>query len=128
MPIKCDNAEMLMIAGLDSEFEVVDPADQHICEVVGAVLAKHYPLYDWLVRADRKQGVIDIINVSLDGALGCRIHIKGQASVSELEHKAMMFGGEILERFNVTRGAMKMEEMLSLPTDFAGRKTNVDRS
>jgi hypothetical protein len=105
--------------------EIADPLDQQICEVVGAVLLKHYPLYDWLVCADRRKGMIDIINVSLDGQLGCRMYMDGAASTSELEHKAMMYGGEILERFNVTRGAMRYQEVADLPRDFAGRITNV---
>jgi hypothetical protein len=105
--------------------EIADPLDQQLCEIVGAVLMKHYPLYDWLIRADRRKGMIDIINVSLDGQLGCRVFMDGPASVSELEHKAMMYGGEILERFNVTRGAMRYQEIAELPRDFAGRIINV---
>ncbi|MFZ4856149.1 MAG: hypothetical protein ACOYL3_07105 [Desulfuromonadaceae bacterium] len=105
--------------------EIADPLDQQLCEIVSAVLMRHYPLYDWLVRADRRKGMIDILNVSLDGQLGCRIFMDGPATVSGLEHKAMMYGGEILERFNVTRGTMKQQEVAELPRDFAGRITNV---
>lgn len=101
--------------------EIADPLDQQLCEIVGAVLMKHYPGHDWLVQADRRKGFIDIRNVSLDGQMGCRISMSGAASVSELEHDAMIYGGEILERFHVTRGALRPAEVDQLPTDFAGR-------
>lgn len=107
--------------------QVADPLDQQLCEIVGAVLIKHYPLYDWLIEADCRKGFIDIRNVSLDGQLGCRIKMNGPASSSELEKLAMRYGGEILERFNVTRGAMNLQEIDALETDFSGRVTNVDR-
>jgi len=108
--------------------QVADPLDQQLCEIVGAVLMKHYPLYDWLIEADRRKGFIDIRNVSLDGQLGCRIYMGGPATSSELEKLAMRYGGEILERFGVTRGAMRIQEIDALETDFAGRVINVDRS
>lgn len=100
---------------------IVDPLDQQICELVAWVLARHYPGYNWLVQADRKVGFVDIRNVSLDGAMGCRIPLGGYATASELELLAMRYGGEILERYHVTRGAMDQDQIDALPTDFAGR-------
>lgn len=127
MQVQCVDRSPLIARELAAD-EMIDPLDQQLCEIVGAVLHKHYPLYDWLVQADRRKGFVDIRNVSLDGQLGCRILMNGPASVSELEHKAMMYGGEILERFNVHRGAMRSDEMDALEKDFAGRVINVDRN
>lgn len=101
--------------------QIADPMDQQLCELVAGVLVKHYPGHDWLVEADRRKGFIDIRNVSLDGQLGCRIPMNGPASVSELEKIAMRYGGEILERFHVTRGALRRNEVDALPTDHRGR-------
>jgi hypothetical protein len=105
---------------------IVDPLDQQICVLVAQVLMRHYPGHDWLVEADRRKGLIDIRNVSLDGSLGCRIPMGGYATASELEKLAMRYGGEILERFHVERGRLNSEQVNALPTDFAGR-LRVDR-
>lgn len=100
---------------------VVDPIDQQICVLVAQVLLHHYPGHNWLVEADRKKGLIDIRNVSLDGSMGCRIPMGGYATASELEMKAMRYGGEILERFHVERGVLNQDKIDALPTDYAGR-------
>lgn len=100
---------------------IVDPLDQQICELVAGVLLRHYPGHDWLVQADRRKGLIDIRNLSLDGQLGVRIPMRGLASASELERLAMVYGGEILERFHVERGRLDQDKLDALPTDFAGR-------
>jgi hypothetical protein len=100
---------------------IVDPYDQAICEQAARCLVTHYPGYDWLVEADYRKGFIDIRNVSLDGQMGCRIKMSGYASASELDKIVMRYGGEILERFGVVRGAKQVDAVDSLPTDFAGR-------
>ena len=100
---------------------IVDPLDQQICELVAGVLLHHYPGHNWLVQADRRKGLINIRNLSLHGGLGCRIPMGGYASASELERLAMLYGGELLERFNVERGRLDQVAVDALPTDFAGR-------
>lgn len=116
----CRNDQPIIDRGFDP-LMIVDPMDQQICEIVARVLLAHYPGHDWLVEADRRKGFIDIRNLSLDGAMGCRIKMGGLASVSELETLAMRYGGELLERYHVARGRMDREAVDSLPTDFAGR-------
>lgn len=118
--IICHNDEPTISRELDP-LQIVDPLDQQICEIVARVLVRHYPGHDWLVQADRKKGLIDIRNVSLDGSMGVRIPMNGAATSSELERVAMRYGGEILERFHVARGRLDQEAVDELPTDFAGR-------
>jgi len=100
---------------------IVDPIDQQICEMVARVLLKHYPGHNWLVQADRRKGLIDIRNMALHGNLGVRIPMNGYATASELDNLAMRYGGEILERFHLTRGRLDHDEINALPTDIAGR-------
>lgn len=100
---------------------IVDPLDQAICEQVALTLLRHYGGYDWLVEADHRKGFIDIRNVSLDGQMGCRIPMNGYASSSELDKIAMRYGGEILERFGLVRGAKRLDDVENLSQDFAGR-------
>lgn len=119
----CRNDEPLISRELTDvdPVAIIDPVDQQICEVVAGVLVRHYPGHDWLVQADRRKGLIDIRNLSLDGALGVRIPMGGYASASELERLAMLYGGEILERFHVQRGRLDQDRLDALPTDFSGR-------
>lgn len=108
---------------VDREVEplmVVTPMDQQLCELVSRVLIKHYPGHDWLVEADCRKGFIDIRNISLHGQMGCRIPMDGAASSSELEAIAMRYGGEILERFHVTRGGLRQHEIEAIGTNVAG--------
>lgn len=116
----CRNDEPLISRDLDPT-DIIDPIDQQICELVALVLVRHYPGHNWLVQADRRKGLIDIRNLSLDGALGCRIPMGGYATASELEKLAMRYGGEILERFHVERGRLNLDKVEDLATDFAGR-------
>lgn len=120
MDVICSNRE----AGIERQLEagtVLDPIDQQIAEQVAGVLIKHYPGHDWLVQVDRRKGLIDIRNLSLDGAMGCRIPMDGPSSSSELDQIAMRYGGEILERFNLKRAGLDMDALCDLPVDFAGR-------
>lgn len=116
----CRNDEPVISRDMDV-FDIVDPMDQQICEMVAGVLLRHYPGHEWLVQADRRKGMIDIRNISLDGGLGCRIKMDGPATSSEMERLAMLYGGELLERFHVERGRLNQEKVDDLPMDFAGR-------
>jgi len=52
--------------------------------------------------------------------MGCRISMGGYASSSEIEHLAMQYGGELLERHGVARGAVDYNALAQLKTDIAG--------
>jgi hypothetical protein len=99
---------------------IVDPMDQSICQLVAGVLQRHYPGHEWLIEADRRKGFIDIRNLDLNGKMGCRIDMGGYATASEIEHLAMQFGGELLERHHVARGAVDHMAMAQLKTDITG--------
>lgn len=99
---------------------IVDPMDQQICQLVGSVLQRHYPGHEWLIEADRRKGFIDIRNLDLNGKMGCRIDMGGYASSSEIEQMAMQYGGELLERHHVARGAADHEALVNLQTDSDG--------
>jgi len=118
--IVCRNDEPVVSRDMEIT-DIIDPIDQQICEMVGQVLLRHYPNHQWLVQADRRKGLIDIRNLSLDGQMGCRIPMDGYATASELERLAMRYGGEILERYHVERGRLNQERVDELPTDFSGR-------
>lgn len=106
---------------IDMSEGIVFPQDLDVCRIVGETLCQHYPGHNWLVEAQTRTGMIDIRNTSLDGMMGCRIPMVGFATASELAVLAMRYGGELLERYRVARGAADEIQLELLPTDNVGR-------
>jgi hypothetical protein len=97
-----------------------DTKDFAVAKSVADVLNKHYAGYMWAVNADSQTGMVQIRNFSLSGEWGFNLHMtKVQEDVSgKLIRDA---GGEILERYRVSRGTIKHQQVDELATDFAGR-------
>ena len=79
-------------------------------------LTKHYPGHMWAVNVN--QGVAFIKNLMLSGNWGFIIKLK---DIDNDYKKVIQAGGEILERYNVSRGRLKEQEILNLDRDFALR-------
>jgi hypothetical protein len=88
------------------------------------VLGKHYPGHLWKCTVHR--GVADIQNLNLSGRWGFRMFLDQQWSASILARSVMMAGGELLERYRVSRGKAQQDELAQLPTDFTGRVVLAD--
>lgn len=104
----------------DVDDGITHPLDEQICAIVGQVLTQHYPGHMWRVDADHRAGMVDVRNLSLDGKHGIRMKMDGPVTASELMREAMLVGGEILERYGVTRGIMNPDEIEALPQDRLG--------
>lgn len=76
-----------------------------IAKQIGTDLVKHYPNRQWLVDVDSRNGVIVISCPSLSKTKGYRLHIR-RDTIAELLPRCRRAAGEILERFNVTRGRL----------------------
>lgn len=89
---------------------------------VAETLMKHYPNHRWGVRVS--QGVIYVKNLTLSGKFGFIVKLTDVYSASDLDKKLLLAGGEILERFRLSREAMGFDRIedkaVVLPTDFAG--------
>jgi hypothetical protein len=90
----------------------------NLMEQVRSTLEKHYPGGFWLCGVN--QSVIIIRNTLLAGDAGYVIHIPMIYSASWLEHEVMVAGGTILEAYRQQRGKMRLDQVIGLPTDFAG--------
>lgn len=106
---------------IDVEDGISHPLDEQICAIVGRELCTHYPGHAWRVDADHRKGLVDILNLSLSGKYGFRIEMKGMFSAPDLQKLAMRAGGEILERYNVSRSEFNADEMNNLPVDETGQ-------
>lgn len=83
-------------------------------------LHQAYPGHLWAVTCDGRTGMADIRNLMLAGNWGFRMHMRSHYSASQWRHKAIMAGGELLERFRLTRGRFNQDQYLSQPTDRFG--------
>lgn len=101
--------------------QIITPNDQMIAEHVMASLQEAYPNHPWYVYVDSAGGVIQIKHTALSDQKGFVLKLQGMFSASDLKDVAIRAGGEILERYNVSRGRFNAEEIAALPTDFAGR-------
>ncbi|MFK7941820.1 MAG: hypothetical protein AB8B85_02720 [Paracoccaceae bacterium] len=95
--------------------------DETIAKIIGDHLYKHYPKHLWAITASGKNGLATIKCLDLPMDRGYVLHIKTTYSSSELEHRAMIAAGEILERYGMTRGEFRVDELANLPTDKLGR-------
>lgn len=80
-------------------------------------LAKSFPGYDWLVSADDKTGIIDIYLPEMGGNTAYTLHIN---KLDSRMKKVVNAGGQILERYNLSRTKMSVDDMAILQRDFKG--------
>lgn len=98
-----------------------DILDLELARLVSEELTKHYPGHVWAVNAQSSQGVITVKNLNLSGNRGFLLHYRNMKSYDEVKQQAMRSGGEILERYNLSRGGLKQTEYKSLKMDVPGR-------
>lgn len=80
--------------------------------MVGETLTQHYPAHFWLVGW--QGGSIKVICQSVSADWGFYIHPDKSYSASDLKRKAIMYGGELLERARMKRGKWNGEYATSL--------------
>ena len=85
----------------DSEDEAQAKVEQWIAVQVGTVLMKEYPQREWKVIVDVHGGMLIVGCDSICNHKG--YHIKLDKTIDELQRRAVMAAGEILERHNIAR-------------------------
>lgn len=98
-----------------------DALDIHLAMMIAEALNQAYPGHLWAVNVRGDQGIATIHNLMLSGEWGYILHLDKRYSASETVAAAKRGAGEILERYNVSRGRANMEKMAHMATDFAGR-------
>ena len=79
-----------------------------------------YPGHLWAVTCDGTIGFADVRNMLLSGNWGFRIKLDEIYSGSQFRKKVIMAGGELLERYRLSRGSFKQDEYSNLETNRAG--------
>jgi len=95
------------------DYNFMQPAESHsedtvrieywIAKQIGTDLVKAYPNRQWHIDCDARNQVIIISCPSLSKRMGYRLHMK-RDTIADLLPRCRKAAGEILERFNVTRG------------------------
>ena len=77
-------------------------ANKAIATFLGTELQRHYPLRVWGVQPQVDQGVVDIFLLDATGRWAYTLHLMHK-TFEVLGREAVRAGGEILERFNLSR-------------------------
>lgn len=97
--------------------------DLALAKDVAEALNEHYAGHLWAVNCRGEDGIMTIHNLMLSGQWGFVLKLDNSYSASDLRKRAIMGGGEILERYKVSRGRINHEHLATMDTDFAGRIT-----
>lgn len=95
-------------------------SDLMMAKEMAEALHQAYPGHLWAVTCDSATGMADIRNLMLSGNWGFRMHIRTHYSASYWKHKAIMAGGELLERYRLRRGKLDQDALAALPLDRVG--------
>ena len=97
----------------------IELANYTIAKDVAETLNKHYPCHAWCVNANIETGIVTIFNLRLSGKWGFYINMDDLVNDSSMKI-IINAGGEMLERYNLSRGELKQSEYDDLSYDFKG--------
>lgn len=97
-----------------------NPADLATSRQIAERLHQRYPGYLWAIHVQWQQGIAIIRNLSLSGKHGYVLHLADAWSSSELDRQVDAAGGEILERYRLSRRGFSGDEYDAMAKDAAG--------
>lgn len=96
----------------------VAASDMLLAKNMAELLHKHYPGHLWAVTCEN--GIATVRNMYLSGQWGFVIKVGEQYSISAFDKAIVRAGGELLERYRLSRGTFKDAEYHDIKTDYAG--------
>lgn len=117
MPVRHwqDNSPILLAD--ENEARNVIKADR-LCRHIGTELRKAYPGRNWHVEVDLTGGVAKIRCPNISMKYGYLMKVTD--NTHELTRRAKMAGGEILERFRLSRSRASSGDVFDLKSNIAG--------
>jgi hypothetical protein len=88
---------------------------------IAEILQRHYPGHLWAVNVDARGGMATIQNLGLSGRWGFYIRL-AEIVNDPFMSKVVHAGGELLERYRVSRGRAQQDELDNVPVDFCGER------
>jgi len=95
-------------------------ADMELAQRMSEVLQRHYPGHSWGVNVDGLAGIATVKNFRLSGNWGFVLKLDQTFSSSEYDRRVVMAAGELLERYNLSRGGFRQSEYRTLKMDAMG--------
>lgn len=110
-----------ILTGLDdSAIGTTSANDMLMAKDIADTLNNHYPGHLWAVNVDGPNGVANIRDLLLSGQMGYVLKLVNMFSASDFKRDVIRAGGEILERYRMTRGRLDEGQYENLQTNFAG--------
>lgn len=109
---------MIDLAG---ENPVIAALDYNMARDMAEALHEAYPGHLWAVTCEGEKGIATVRNMILAGNWGFVLKLGDISTASDWKKKVVMAGGELLERFKLSRGRANNDVIADMPTDFAGR-------
>ena len=103
----------------DPEEAVYRIKDFEIAKTIGAELCGIYPGHGWIVEADARNGIAKICNRHMGVNAGYMYKLN-DIEFSTFKRDMMRIGGDILERYKLSRGRMVEAEVLGVIRDLRG--------
>lgn len=94
-------------------------AEATISERVANTLHQAYPGHAWAAKADIWAGTVAIYNFHLSGKWGFLMKLSDLVGDVNMK-KVIAAGGELLERYRMSRGRFNQDQYESLETDAVG--------
>lgn len=95
--------------------------DLVLAKSMADTLHKHYPGHFWAVHVDSWSGLATVRNMMLSGDWGFILKLGRIYSATQFDKAVVNAGGELLERYRVSRGRIDEEKLAYLPVDFSGQ-------
>ena len=105
---------------LDTGSSTREAADIALAGRIAEVLERRYPDHAWAVHVDSSQGIATVKNLRLSDRFGFVLKLRDLKLEREMASEAMEAGGELLERFGLSRGRFRQSEYDALPATRLG--------
>ena len=105
------------IDDMESLSQKVAKMEMWIANKIGTALVNTYPGRQWGVRVDLPGGVMVILCPSVSSEKGYHLHLKGD-TIDTMEARAVRAGGEILERYGISRNRRVDEKAIEADLKF----------
>lgn len=89
-----------------------------LCQKIGNALAKHYPRRKWYVDVNWEGKIASVFAADISMEYGYQLHINKISE--EIEKAAVKAGGELLERFKLSRERLAFGGHENLIRDLRG--------
>lgn len=93
----------------------VNGNDEVVARNMAETLHRAYPGHLWAVTCEGSKGIATVRNLMLSGNWGCIIKLSELFGDPDMK-KVLRAGGEILERFRMSRGKYDGDKLRDLPT------------